>query len=63
MLEADARGEKDKFSNKTWDEVLNYRLKVPLDVIELRAEAQKLVAAGNHDIRLSYPNYTAFSWE
>ena len=63
MLEADARGERDKFSNKIWDEVRKYRLKVALDVSELRAEAQRQVATENHDIRLNYPTYPAFSWE
>lgn len=63
MLEADARGERDKFSNKIWAEVRNYRIKVALDVNELSSEAQRQVEAGDHDIRLNYPTYPAFSWE
>jgi hypothetical protein len=63
MLEADARGERDKFSNKLWDEVRKFRLKVALDVNELSSEAQRQVAAGDNDIRLNYPTYPAFSWE
>jgi hypothetical protein len=63
MLRAYENGEKDKFSEQYWDEVRDFRYKIPADVETLRAKAQTRVAAGESNINLTYPEYPAFSWE
>jgi len=63
MLHAYKKGDKEAFSQATWDEVRDYRYQVPLDVEALRVEARERVAAGQTDIQLNYPVYPAFSWD
>jgi hypothetical protein len=63
MLHAYKAGDKEAFSEDTWDEVRDYRYQVAADVETLRVEAQKRVAAGETDIQLNYPVYPAFSWD
>lgn len=63
MLKAYKEGDKEAFSEDLWDEVREYRYKVPGDLGVLRAEARERVAAGDTGIRLDYPVYPAFSWE
>jgi hypothetical protein len=63
MLEAYKAGDKEAFKDEYWNEIRDFRYKVPADVDALRAEAKERVAAGEGDIRLSYPKYPAFSWE
>lgn len=63
MLKAYKEGDKDAFSEANWTEVREYRYKIPKDVEVLRAEAHTRVAAGETDIKLSYPVYPAFSWD
>ena len=63
MLEAYKAGDKEAFSDVYWNEVRNFRYKVPTDVDALRVEAQERVTAGESEIKLSYPKYPAFSWE
>ena len=52
----------DDFEDR-WNEVRDFRLKVPLDVDALRAEARDRVNAGEQDIHLAFPEYPAFSWD
>ena len=63
MLHAYKQGDKDEFSEETWNEVRDYRYQVPADVEALREEAYERVAAGEADIQLTFPVYPAFSWE
>ena len=63
MLHAYKKGDKDAFSQATWDEVRDFRYQVPVDVEALQVEASKRVAAGENDIQLNYPVYPAFSWD
>lgn len=63
MLHAYKAGDKDAFSEDTWDEVRDYRYQVAADVERLRVEAHERVAAGETDIQLTYPVYPAFSWD
>jgi hypothetical protein len=63
MLKAYKEGDKDAFSEQLWNAVRDYRLKVPLDLDALRAEARERVAAGETGISLDYPVYPSFAWE
>lgn len=63
MLHAYKEGDKEAFSEATWDEVRDYRYQVSADVENLRKEAHERVAAGETDIKLEYPVYPAFSWD
>lgn len=63
MLKAYKEGDKDAFSEQTWNAVRDYRLQVPLDIENLRDEARARVAAGETAIDLDYPAYPPFSWE
>lgn len=63
MLHAYKAGDKDAFSEDTWNEVRDYRYQVSADVEALRVEAHERVAAGEVDIQLTYPDYPAFSWD
>ena len=63
MLEAFKNGEKDKFSDKYWNAVRDFRYKVPADVNALRSQAYERVAQGDGNIKLEYPKYRAFPWE
>jgi hypothetical protein len=63
MLYAYDNGDPDKFSDKTWSEVGEFRSKVPGDMDALRLEAHQRAAAGDKNIELKYPTYRAFSWE
>lgn len=63
MLKAYKEGDKDAFSEKLWNEVRDYRLRVPLDLEALRDDARERVAAGETGITLNFPVYPPFSWE
>ena len=63
MLHAYKAGDKDAFSEDTWNEVRDYRYQVSADVETLRVEAHDRVAAGETDIKPNYPVYPAFSWD
>ena len=63
MLYAYKQGDKDAFSEDTWNEVRDYRYQVSADIEALRAEAYERVATGETDIQLNYPVYPAFSWD
>ena len=63
MLRAYKAGDKEAFSEETWNEVRDFRYKVPTDMDALRTEARERVAAGETDITLTYPVYPAFSFE
>ncbi len=63
MLKAYKEGDKNAFSDATWNEVRDYRYKIPIDVEALQAEARTRVAAGETDIKLAYPVYPSFSWD
>lgn len=63
MLHAYKEGDKDAFSEDTWDEVRDYRYQVSADIEALRVEANERVVAGETDIQLNYPVYPAFSWD
>jgi len=61
MLKAYKAGDKEAFSEDYWNEVRDFRYKVPADVDALRSEARDRIAAGELVIKLSYPEYPAFS--
>jgi len=63
MLKAYKEGDRDAFDDDLWNEVRDYRFRVPLDLEALRSEARERVAAGETGIELNYPVYPAFSWE
>lgn len=63
MLHAYKDGDKDAFSEDTWNEVRDYRYLVSADVEALRVEAYERVAAGEVEIQLNYPVYPPFSWD
>jgi len=63
MLEAYKAGDKEAFKDEYWNEIRDFRYKVPADVDTLRSRAQQRVAAGEQGIKLTYPAYPAFSWE
>lgn len=63
MLMAYKEGDKNAFSEETWNEVRDYRYSIPTDVEALRAEARTRVASGENNIKLTYPVYPAFSWD
>jgi len=63
MLKAYKEGDEEAFSDELWNEVRDYRYKVPVDIETLRAEAVERVAGGETDIKLDYPVYPAFPWE
>lgn len=63
MLKAYKEDGAGAFSEEAWNEVRDFRYKVPADVDALRASALEQIAAGETDIRLDYPKYTSFTWE
>ena len=63
MLKAYKEGDEAAFSDQLWNEVRDYRFKVPDDLESLRVVARERVAAGETGIELVYPVYPAFSWE
>jgi hypothetical protein len=63
MLKEFKEGDAELFSEEAWNEVRDFRYKVPADVDALRAEAIEQMATGQTDIILNYPEYTPFSWE
>lgn len=63
MLRAYKAGDKEAFSEETWNEVRDFRYKIPVDIEALKSEARQRVAAGETDIKLNYPVYPAFSWD
>ena len=46
-----------------WKPLRALRYKLPNDLLALRSDAQTRVEAGETDIVLSYPDYSAFAWE
>ena len=63
MLRAYKAGDKEAFSEETWNEVRDFRYKIPADVETLQTEARARVANGETNIKLNYPVYPAFSWD
>ena len=63
MLKAYKAGDEESFSEDYWNEVRDFRYKVPADVDALRSEARNRIAAGELVIKLSYPEYPVFSME
>ena len=63
MLRAYKAGDKEAFSEETWNEVRDFRYKVPADIKTLQTEARAREANGETNIKLNYPVYPAFSWD
>jgi hypothetical protein len=63
MLRAYKAGDKEGFSEETWNEVRDFRYKVPADIKTLQTEARARVENGETNIKLNYPVYPAFSWD
>jgi len=63
MLRAYKESDNGEFSDGAWNEVRDFRYKVPIDVDALRTEARARVAAGETKIKLTYPVYPAFTWD
>ena len=47
----------------SWDILRDFRMAIPKDVLALREEAARRVAAGETDIVLEYPDYPPLVWE
>lgn len=62
MLRAYKAGDKEAFSEEIWNEVRDFRYKIPADVETLQTEARARVANGETNIKLNYPVYPVFSW-
>ena len=62
MLRAYKAGDKEAFSEETWNEVRDFRYKIPADIKTLQTEARARAATGESNIKLNYPVYPAFSW-
>ena len=63
MLKEYKEGDKAEFSEEKWNEVRDFRYKVPYDVEALKMQARDRVTAGDEMIELDYPEYPAFSWD
>lgn len=63
MLKEYKEGDKEAFSEQTWNEVRDFRYKLPYDLEALKAQARERVAAGEMGVELVYPEYPAFSWD
>ena len=49
--------------DSSWDELAGLRMAIPGAIQELRAEAERRVAAGEENIELDYPEFAPLSWE
>jgi len=63
MLEATVAGNRPEDFDARWNELRDFRMAIPDDVSELRAEAQRRVSEGDEDIQLVFPEYPPLSWE
>jgi len=63
MLEATVAGDEPEEFEASWNELRDFRVAIPGDVLELRSEARRRVAAGEQDIQLQFPEYPLLSWE
>lgn len=63
MLKEYKEGNKEAFSESTWDEVRDFRYKVAADIDDLREQAREREAAGESNVALIYPTYPPFSWD
>lgn len=63
MLKKYKAGDKEAFSEDKWNEVRDFRYKVPYDIESLKTQARDQVAAGDNDVELDYPEYPPFSWD
>lgn len=63
MLKEYKAGNKEAFSEDKWNEVRDFRYKVPYDIEALKMQARDRVTAGDNNIELDYPEYSAFSWD
>lgn len=63
MMAAFHAGDLKSYSSKKWDELRDYRTQVPKDLTALREQVRQRVSKGETDIKLTYPEYPAFSWE
>ena len=63
MLEAYKAGSAPEDFDARWNELAFFRMAIPADIRELRAEAQRRVSAGEENIQLVFPEYPALSWE
>jgi len=63
MLSAYKNGEEPEHFEIYWNEVREFRMKVPHDIDELRSTAKGRISKGEKGITLDYPQYPAFSWE
>ncbi|MHA1544087.1 MAG: thioredoxin family protein [Alphaproteobacteria bacterium] len=64
MMRADEEeGTRDEKYLPYWKELADLRYTITDDLARLRREARDLVAAGETDINLGFPEYPPFSWE
>lgn len=63
MLAAYKAGNEPEAFDASWNELSGFRNSIPGAIRELREEAQRLVAAGEADIQLEFPEYPPLSWE
>lgn len=63
MLRAYKEGHAPDGFEGYWEEVREFRMRVPDDVASLREEAAERTASGAQEGALNYPTYSPFSWE
>jgi hypothetical protein len=63
MLEATVAGNEPEEFDARWNELRDFRVAIPDDMLELRDEARRRVSAGDQDIQLVFPEYPLLSWE
>ncbi|NOR20748.1 MAG: hypothetical protein GQ538_11750 [Xanthomonadales bacterium] len=63
MLKEYKEGDQEAFSEEKWNEVRDFRYKVPYDISALKTMASDRVQAGESNIELEFPEYPVFSWE
>jgi len=63
MLEAYKAGNEPEEFDARWDELRDFRMAIPDDILELRDKAERRVSAGEADIQLVFPEYPLLSWE
>ena len=63
MLEAYKAGNEPELFDASWNELRDFRVAIPDDILELRDEARRRVSGGDEDVQLLFPEYPKLSWE
>ena len=63
MLEAYKAGNAPEEFDARWNELRDFRVAIPGDILELRDDARRRVSSGDPDIQILFPDYPLLSWE